>query len=59
MKVAIIYPRGMKLKKKKKPDTRKLKGTGAGKMKVIIEEANEDERNRIRQPRQNKRLSHR
>lgn len=44
MKVAIIYPRGMKPKKKKKPDTGKLKGAGAGKMKVIIEEANEDGR---------------
>lgn len=36
MKAAIIYPRGMRPKKRKKPD--------AGKMKVIIEEANEDGR---------------
>ena len=38
MKTTIIYPRGMRL------DVGKLKGAGAGKMKVIIEEANEDGR---------------
>lgn len=43
MKATIIYPRGMKPKKrKKKPDTSKLKGAGAGKTKIIVEEANED-----------------
>lgn len=45
MKAAIIYPRGMRPKKrKKKPDASKLKGADAGKIKVIIEEANEDGR---------------
>ena len=45
LKATIIYPRGMKPKKRKKPDVGKLKGAGAGKMKVIIEEANEDGQN--------------
>ena len=43
MKATIIYPRGMKpRKKKKKPDTSKLKGTDAGKTKIIMEEGTED-----------------
>lgn len=46
MKATIIYPRGMKPRKKRKnPDTRKLKGADAGKIDVKIEEANEDGRN--------------
>lgn len=44
MKATIIYPRGMKPRKKKKPDTRKLKGADAGKTKIIIEEGNKDGR---------------
>lgn len=44
MKAIIIYPRGMRPKKRKNPGTRKLKGADAGKIKVIIEEANEDGR---------------
>ena len=44
MKATIIYPRGMKSKKRKKPGVGKLKGADAGKTKVIIEEANEDGR---------------
>lgn len=44
MKATIIYPRGIKPRKKeRKPDTSKLKGAGAGKVKVIMEEGIEDE----------------
>ncbi len=43
MKATIIYPRGMKPKKnKKKPDVGKLKGAGAGKIEVKIEEGTKD-----------------
>ena len=46
LKATIIYPKGKKPhKNKKKPDSHRLKGAGAGKMKVIIEEANEDGQN--------------
>lgn len=44
MKATIIYPRGMRLKKrKKKPDVGELKGADAEKVEIIVEETEEKE----------------